>query len=148
VNGPVADELAQGTPGSRRSARREAVFVLYQHDVTGLPLDDLAANVERQGSGPLDRFSLTLIEGVSAHREELDERITAAAAGWTAERLAPLERNILRVAIHELTDEEGVPPPVAIDEAVRMAKRYCQPEAAALVNGILGRIAEETGGGR
>ena len=73
----------------------------------------------------------------------LDTLITGAAEGWTAERLAPLERNILRVAVHELLDRPDIPPAVSIDEAVDLAKRYCQTEAAGFVNGILGRIVAE-----
>ena len=65
------------------------------------------------------------------------------AEGWTAERLAPLERNILRVAVHELLDWPDIPAAVSINEAVELAKRYCQTEAPGLVNGILGRIAAE-----
>jgi N utilization substance protein B len=73
---------------------------------------------------------------------ELDEAISAAAHGWTADRLGAVERNVLRLAIHEL-DAANVPVEVAIDEAVRLAKRYASDEAARLVNGILGRIAAE-----
>ncbi|HMN99480.1 MAG TPA: transcription antitermination factor NusB [Miltoncostaeaceae bacterium] len=128
--------------GGRRAARRQAVILLYQHDVTGLPLEDLEANLERDGT-PLDPFARALTEGVSADPASLDELITGAAEGWTAERLAPLERNILRVAVHELLDWPDIPAAVSINEAVDLAKRYCQVEAAGLVNGILGRIAAE-----
>jgi N utilization substance protein B len=79
---------------------------------------------------------------VAARVEELDGRITAAAEGWTADRLGAVERNILRLATYEL--ECGrVPLEVAIDEAVTLAKRYATEEAGRLVNGILGRIARE-----
>lgn len=128
--------------GGRRAARRQAVILLYQHDVTGLPLEDLEANLERDGT-PLDPFARALTEGVAADPASLDELITGAAEGWTAERLAPLERNILRVAVHELLDWPDIPAAVSINEAVDLAKRYCQVEAAGLVNGILGRIAAE-----
>jgi len=74
--------------------------------------------------------------------EELDERITAAADEWSADRLGTLERNILRIAIHEL-EEGSVPPEVAINEAVVLAKRYATEDAARLVNGILGRVQRE-----
>jgi N utilization substance protein B len=84
---------------------------------------------------------------VLADRAVLDEQITAAAEGWTAERVAPLERNILRVAVHEMTGRDEVPPAVAIDEAVEMAKRFCGAEAPRFVNGVLGRIARERAGG-
>jgi N utilization substance protein B len=73
---------------------------------------------------------------------DLDSRITAAAEGWTADRLGAVERNILRLATYEL-DEASVPLEVAIDEAVTLAKRYATEEAGRLVNGILGRIARE-----
>src|SRR5207237_314469 len=73
---------------------------------------------------------------------DLDRRITEAAEGWRAERLGAVERNILRIALHELDGEE-VPDEVAIDEAVTLAKRYATEDAARLVNGILGRIVRE-----
>jgi N utilization substance protein B len=131
--------------GGRRAARRQAVVLLYQRDVTGLEPDELERNAEREGP-PVDPFTRALVEGVASDTASLDRLITEAAEGWTAERLAPLERNILRVAVHELLDWPEIPPAVSIDEAVELAKRYCQPEAPALVNGILGRIAAEHAG--
>ena len=128
--------------GGRRAARRQAVVLLYQHDVTGLDLEELERNAERDGT-PVDPFSRALMEGVASDPASLDELITGASEGWTAERLAPLERNILRVAVHEILDWPDIPTAVSINEAVDMAKRYCQTEAAGLVNGILGRIAAE-----
>ncbi|MGD9572340.1 MAG: transcription antitermination factor NusB [Thermoleophilia bacterium] len=128
--------------GGRRAARRQAVFLLYQHDVTGLPLEELERNTERDGT-PVDPFARALTEGVSVDTASLDELITGAAEGWTAERLAPLERNILRVAVHEILDWPDIPAAVSINEAVDLAKRYCQAEAPGLVNGILGRIAAD-----
>lgn len=130
--------------GGRRAARRQAVFLLYQHDVTGLSMDELMRNAERAGER-IDPFARELVEGASLDTEYLDRLITEAAEGWTAERLAPLERNILRVALHEVLDREDVPRAVAIAEAVALAKRYCQAQAPGLVNGILGRIASERG---
>ena len=119
----------------RRVARRTALFLLYQWDLTGQPLASLYA-------GEAEGFALELAEAVAARAEALDERITASAEGWTADRLGTLERNILRVGIYEL-EEETVPPEVAINEAVVLAKRYASDEAGKLVNGILGRVARE-----
>jgi N utilization substance protein B len=119
----------------RRAARRTALFLLYQWDVTG---QELASLYE----GEIDPFSLELAESVIERHEELDARITAAANEWTADRLGSLERNILRMAILEL-DRGTVPVEVAIDEAVSLAKRYSSEDAGRLVNGILGRIAKE-----
>ena len=132
--------------GGRRAARREAVFLLYQREVTGLPLAELEANAERERGARLDPFTRELVEGVVADQDALDAAIDAAAEGWSLDRIAPLERSILRVAAHELTRAD-VPDAVAIDEAVELAKRYCQERAAAFVNGILGTIGSGRGGG-
>ena len=118
----------------RRQSRRTALFLLYQWDLTGQPLAALYEGVP-------DEFASRLAEEVSSRAVELDERITASAEGWTADRLGTLERNILRIGIHEL-EEESVPPEVAINEAVVLAKRYASEDAARLVNGILARGEE------
>jgi transcription antitermination protein NusB len=119
----------------RRAARRTAVFLLYQWDVTGQPLASLY-------EGDIDPYASEVAERVFAQASELDRRISEAADGWPAERLGTVERNILRVALTELDGDE-VPDEVAINEAVELAKRYASDEAARLVNGILGRIARE-----
>ena len=120
---------------SRRASRRTAFFLLYQWDVTGQELASLY-------DGEIDPFSQELAEAVVDEHEQLDSRITEAADDWTADRLGALERNILRMAILEL-DRGEVPPEVAIDEAVSLAKRYSSEDAGRLVNGILGRIVKE-----
>jgi N utilization substance protein B len=119
----------------RRAARRTALFLLYQWDVTKQPLASLY-------EGDVDAYARELSEAVVERADELDSRITAAAEGWTADRLGAVERNVLRIAIQEL-DSGDVPEPVAIDEAVGLAKRYASDEAGRLVNGILGRIQRE-----
>jgi N utilization substance protein B len=118
----------------RSDQRRDAVFANYQRDVTGRPLAELIADAR-----PLTR---ELAEGVDEHREELDEVIEAHAKGWTVDRIAPLDLNVLRVALFEI--EEGLAPvEVAIDEAVEIAKKYCGADAPSFINGILGAIARE-----
>jgi N utilization substance protein B len=120
---------------SRREARRAAVFVLYQWDVTGTPLGSLY-------EGEVDEYTRRIVDAVAAHARVLDDRITAAADEWTADRLGAVERNVLRVAIEEL-DEGEVPHEVVLDEAVTLAKRFASDDAGRLVNGILGRIVRE-----
>lgn len=132
-------------PSGRRAARREAVVLLYQRDVTGLSLEELEGNRGRDGAA-MDDFTRALVDGVAVDSEHLDGMISDAAEGWTAERLAPLERNILRVALHEMLDWPDIPPAVSIAEAVALAKRYCGPDAHRLVNGILGRVDAELAG--
>ena len=118
----------------RSDQRRDAVFASYQRDVTGRPLAELIAD-----SKPLTR---ELAEGVDAEREELDETIAEFAKGWTVDRIAPLDLNVMRVALYEI--EEGETPiEVAIDEAVEIAKEYCGADAPKFINGILGAIVRK-----
>ncbi|HEY2936851.1 MAG TPA: transcription antitermination factor NusB, partial [Gaiellaceae bacterium] len=126
---------AHGLMAGRRAARRTALFLLFQWDLTGQPLGSLY-------EGDVDPYARELAEAVIERAEELDRTITEAAEEWTADRLGTVERNVLRIAIHEIESDE-VPPEVAIDEAVRLSKRYATEEAAKLVNGILGRIIRE-----
>ena len=121
----------------RSDQRRDAVFISYQRDVTGRPLEELVAD-----SRPLTR---EIAEGVDRHREELDDEIEAHAKGWAVDRLAPLDLNVMRVALYEIEHTE-VPVEVAIDEAVEIAKEYCGADAPGFINGILGAIARERGG--
>ena len=120
---------------SRREARRAAVFMLFQWDVTGKPLGSLY-------EGEVDDYTRQLADAVSEHAALLDARITSASDDWTADRLGAVERNVLRVALEEL-DEGQVPMEVVLDEAVTLAKRYASEDAARLVNGILGKLVRE-----
>jgi transcription antitermination protein NusB len=120
---------------SRREARRAAVFMLFQWDVTGKPLGSLY-------EGEVDDYTLRLADAVTERAALLDERITSASDDWTADRLGAVERNVLRVALEEL-DEGTVPVEVVLDEAVTLAKRYASEDAARLVNGILGKLLRE-----
>ncbi len=116
----------------RRAARRTALFALYKWDLTG------ALELEPDA----DEYTRRTVEEVRSRAPELDSRITESAEGWTADRLGVVERNVLRIAVHEL-ETRVVPAEVAIDEAVTLAKRYASEDAGKLVNGILGRIARE-----
>jgi N utilization substance protein B len=121
-------------PG-RRAARRTALFLLYQWDLTGQPLTALY-------EGDVDHFSRELAEAVSGEAAELDCIIDSASDAWPADRLGVLERNILRIGIYELV-HGTVPVEVAISEAVNLAKRYASDDAGKLVNGVLARVARE-----
>jgi N utilization substance protein B len=124
----------------RSDQRRDAVFACYQRDVTGRPLAELI--------GTARPFTREIAEGVEAERDRLDAEIAGHARGWDLDRIAPLERNIMRVALYEIGQRDDVPTEVAIDEAIEMAKRYCGADAPAFVNGVLGAAvrAQEAGG--
>jgi N utilization substance protein B len=118
------------------------VWALYQSDLLGRPLQD---------TFPRDThvFTRALAQLVRERQPELDELISRYASGWSLERIAPLERSILRVGLAEMlypTDVPGdqqIPPEGAIDEAVETAKQFCGTEAPAFVNGILGAVLRE-----
>ena len=120
---------------SRRKARRQALFLLYQWDLSG-------QEIGSQYAGEIDPWARGVAEAVAQRAVELDARITGASEGWTADRLGTVERSALRVAVHELQTGE-VPAEVAINEAVAFMKRYASDDGARLVNGILGKIQRE-----
>jgi len=119
----------------RSEQRRDAVFALYQHEVTARPIEELL-----EGAKP---FSRELADGVRSNRAELDDLIAKHSKGWALERIAPLERSIMRVALYEALHRDDVPVEVAIDEAVELSKEYCGADAPGFVNGILGAAVGE-----
>jgi N utilization substance protein B len=121
----------------RTDQRRAAVFICYQRDVTQAQVSEL---IDR---GMPTEFTRELVEGVAAHQDELDSLIEEHAIDWSMERIAPLERAILRVALFEIVHRPDVPDEVAIDEAVETAKHYCGAQAPGFVNGILGGIMKK-----
>jgi transcription antitermination protein NusB len=120
----------------RTDQRRAAVFALYQADVTGRAPEELL----EQSAQP---FTRELVDGVRAHSDELDALIERYAEGWSLDRIAPLERNILRTALYELLHRDDVPAEVAIDEAVECAKEFASSDAPGFVNGILGSVQRQ-----
>jgi N utilization substance protein B len=120
----------------RSDQRRDAVFACYQRDVTGRPLAELIPDDAKP-------FTRELAEGVEEHREELDDAIARHATGWSLERIAPLDRNVMRTALYEVAYRDDVPTEVAIDEAIELAKEYCGADAPGFVNGVLGAAVRE-----
>ena len=120
----------------RTDQRRAAVFALYQADVTDRTPRDL---LDPRATA----FTRELVQGTEHWREEVDSLIERHAVGWTLDRIAPLERNILRVALFELLHRPDVPAEVAIDEAIETAKELCGADAPGFVNGILGAVQRE-----
>jgi len=127
----------------RSDQRRAAVFALYQHDLLGTPLIDALG----RDAHPLTR---SLAHAAADRADELDAVIAEHSKGWSVQRIAPLERSIMRVALIEMLHPDAVPadtpiPPAgAIDEAVETAKTYCGAEAPGFVNGILAAVLDET----
>jgi len=123
----------------RRHARDLALQVLFQHDVGRLPIDEALATARRADANADWPFVEALCRGTVEHAAELDAAITPLLEGWTLDRLANIDRAILRLAIYEL-QHLSTPPGVVINEAVELAKRYGTETSGAFVNGVLGAL--------
>ena len=127
---------------SRRQERRLAIEILFQADVTGNDGRSALAGWLESGR-TVPPFTRELVEGVTDHLAELDETIGAHSEGWTIDRMASVDRTVLRAAVYELAFDRAVPVGVAIDEAVRAAKDLSTDDSGRFVNGVLGKIASE-----
>lgn len=127
---------------SRRAARRSAVDIVYQADITHTPATEVLDGWVDAGRqvGP---FTRDLVEGVDRHGPSIDLLLETHAQGWTVARMAALDRSILRVAVEEIRWHDDVPDSVAISEAVEAAAELSSEDSRGFVNGILGSIARE-----
>ncbi|HBG45712.1 MAG TPA: transcription antitermination factor NusB [Deltaproteobacteria bacterium] len=130
----------------RRKARETALQILYKIDMS-----EGAPSVEGLDGGPLApgtearRYCDELVAGVTSRLDEINRTIEAHSENWTIERMAIVDRNILRIAVYELLYSKDVPYKVVIDEAVELAKRYGTEESGAFVNGIIDKVRKKTG---
>jgi N utilization substance protein B len=130
---------------TRRRAREVVLQMLFQLDFSeAKPAEVVDLYRGSFGEGPLpDGFAVGLFLAVAAARDDIDARIAAISDNWRLERMSGVDRNILRLAVHEILFSVDVPPRVAINEAVELAKRFGTVESSAFVNGILDRIAHD-----
>jgi transcription antitermination protein NusB len=128
--------------GARSKSRKRAIDVLYAAELRGEdPLTLLAERVDTPESPPVNDYTVALVEGVVAHRDRIDELLTEHAEGWTLNRMPAVDLAVLRLGLYELLWATDVPDPVAIDEAVQLAKSLSTDDSPRFVNGVLGRIA-------
>ena len=127
--------------GARSKARKRAVDLLFEAAVRGVdPVTLLADRVGSPDVPPVNDYTVTLVEGVSAHRTRIDELLTEHAQGWTLDRMPAVDLAVLRLGLYELLWAQDVPDPVAIDEAVQIARSLSTDDSPRFVNGVLGRI--------
>ena len=126
--------------GARTKARKRALDVLFEADQRGL--DAVAVLVERvrRADPPVPEYAVEIVEGVTAHRERIDELLATYAQGWTVDRMPGVDRSLLRLSAWELLYNDDVPDAVAIDEAVELARSLSTDESPAFVNGLLARL--------
>ena len=132
--------------GARRRARELALQLLYQYEATGAPPEQMQAHFE-EWAGVTDvtrQFADELLRGTLEHLKEIDDELATQTAHWRLERLAAVDRNILRLAMYELLYHEETPHAVVIDEAIEIAKKYGAEESARFVNGVLDGFVKRT----
>lgn len=128
--------------GARTKARKRAVDVLYAADLRGVdPVSLLAERSADPEAPPVNDYTVTLVEGVVANRDRIDELLAEHAEGWTLNRMPPVDLAVLRLGLYELLWLSDVPDPVAIDEAVTLVGTLSTDDSPRFVNGVLGRIA-------
>jgi N utilization substance protein B len=124
---------------SRHSARERALGLLYEAELKGEPAGQVVAALPV----PPDPFAVALVEAAEARREEADRLVAEASVGWPLDRMATVDRLVLRMAVAELLDPQGPPMPVVIDEAVELAATYSTEESGRFVNGVLSTVARK-----
>lgn len=128
----------------RRRSREYALQVLFQLDLTGTEFNDDMLNEFWQGiheDRDVKEFALDIIKHTRQHLNKIDETIKQAAEHWSLDRMAIIDRNILRAATYELLYRSDIPASVVINEAIEIAKKYSTEESAPFINGILDKIA-------
>ncbi|MFC7531243.1 transcription antitermination factor NusB [Actinoplanes sp. GCM10030250] len=138
AEGPKKERLA------RRKARKRALDVLFEADLRNLPPSQVLVTYLDRIAKPHPEhlgYAISLIEGVGKHLDRIDELIASYAEGWTIDRMPAVDRNLARIAVYELLYEPDIDDPVAITEAVELAREMSTDDSPRFLNGLLDRIA-------
>jgi transcription antitermination protein NusB len=127
---------------ARTKARRRALDVLFESELRGLPIGATLGDRIARAQPPLNQYTVTLVEGVVAHQERIDDLLSSYAVGWTLDRMPAVDRNLLRIGAYEILYEDDVPDAVAVSEAVALARELSTDDSAGFVNGLLARLVE------
>lgn len=122
----------------RRTAREKALQALYQIDLVKIEVQDAMDSV--LNGEETDQYFETLVKGIVEHRDQLDELIVKNLENWTLERLATIDRNLLRIAVYEMIHSEDVPVSVAMNEVIEIAKKFGDDQSSGFVNAVLSKV--------
>jgi transcription antitermination protein NusB len=137
--------MPAGNMSARRKARKRALDVLYQADLRDESIRSTLESYVALLPEPRPEhlaYTMRLVEGVRDHLDRIDEMISSYAEGWTLDRMPVVDRNLARIAVFELLYADDIDPPVAITEAVELARSLSTDDSPRFLNGVLGRIAE------
>ncbi|MQA24534.1 MAG: transcription antitermination factor NusB [Micromonosporaceae bacterium] len=138
----MSDAPRRSIVPARRKARKRAVDILYEADMRGADTLQVLRDRITRAEPPISEYTSLLVEGVVEHQAQIDELISGHAMDWTLDRMPPVDRNIVRVAVYELLWRDDIDTPVAISEAVELAKSLSTDNSPRFVNGLLGRLGE------
>lgn len=127
---------------ARTKARRRALDVLFESELRGLPIGATLGDRIARAQPPLNEYTVTLVEGVVAHQERIDDLLSSYAVGWALDRMPAVDRNLLRIGAYEILYQDDVPDAVAVSEAVSLARELSTDDSAGFVNGLLARLVE------
>jgi len=128
---------------ARTKARKRALDILFESEARDDdPLDVLAQRKATDDAPPVSDYAAVLVEGVVAHRERIDQLLAEHAEGWTVARMPAVDRTLLRIGVYELLWADDIDDPVAITEAVELARTLSTDDSPRFLNGVLGRIAD------
>jgi N utilization substance protein B len=136
-----------GRFGGRTLARAQALQLLFQADINNRTVEEVLSGDYAISDGPLDPYGQELALGVDSRRYAIDAVIRASSASWSLSRMPVVDRNILRLALYEMIEEDDITVAVAIDEAVELAKAFGTDESPRFINGVLGSIAADVNAG-
>jgi N utilization substance protein B len=139
---------------SRRRSREKALQILYLRDIRGQSVEEATADYygslaseEATPSEERDLFAEELVSGVALKKDHIDRLIEECSTNWRLDRMAVVDRNLIRLAAYDMA-YANTPPPVAIKEALQLAERYCDPESVPFVNGLLDALSKLARGAR
>lgn len=127
---------------ARTKARKRALDVLFEAELQSVDIATALSRRLAKPDQPLGEYAVALVEGVIAHGTRIDELLSTYAVGWTLDRMPAVDRNVLRIGAYEVLYRDDVPDPVAISEAVNMARDLSTEDSPSFVNGLLARLAE------
>ena len=125
---------------ARSKARKRALDILFESEVRGLPLGATLDERVLDAEPPVNEYSVRLVRGIREHQARIDELVTAYAQGWSLERMPTVDRNALRIGVYEVLYVDEVPDPVAISEAMNLARDLSTDDSPAFVNGVLATV--------
>ena len=125
---------------ARTKARKRALDILFECELQSVPLGQTLAERRLAADPPVNDYTVLLVEGIVAEQARIDELLTENSVGWTLDRMPGVDRNLLRIGAYEILYVDAVPDPVAVSEAVNLAKDLSTDESPAFINGLLSKL--------